>query len=250
MGSPPIRHEKPLRFLFFFPTNGMRKSFLLASAAAAFTVAMPALAASHFTLDGSATNHDGEIAIESTGFDGGSITFGSVEGITFGSLSGLSADVDFTDDDCGGGSPRFSFGIDTNGDSVRDGYLHVYVGPPPSFTGCVSGPTGNLLAGTDARFDLTQFGGPFYGTYADAVALVGSGTILDAMFAVDGGWSQADGEQTVHVDNVVIGEHSFDFTPPPASEEQCKKGAWRMHENPSFKNQGQCVSHFNKQKNR
>ena len=32
---------------------------------------------------------------------------------------------------------------------------------------------------------------------------------------------------------------------PPTSKAQCKKGGWRQFTNPSFKNQGQCVSYVN-----
>ena len=32
---------------------------------------------------------------------------------------------------------------------------------------------------------------------------------------------------------------------PPSEKDQCKNGGWKTFTNPSFKNQGQCVSHFN-----
>jgi hypothetical protein len=32
---------------------------------------------------------------------------------------------------------------------------------------------------------------------------------------------------------------------PPTSKDQCKKGGWKSFNNPSFKNQGQCVSFVN-----
>ena len=32
---------------------------------------------------------------------------------------------------------------------------------------------------------------------------------------------------------------------PPTSKDQCKKGGWQTFNNPSFKNQGQCVSYVN-----
>jgi hypothetical protein len=31
----------------------------------------------------------------------------------------------------------------------------------------------------------------------------------------------------------------------PTSTDQCKKGGWRNFTNPTFRNQGQCVSYFN-----
>jgi hypothetical protein len=43
-----------------------------------------------------------------------------------------------------------------------------------AFTGCGSGwqSTGNLITNTDLRFDSTQFGRPYYGSYSQAVSLV------------------------------------------------------------------------------
>jgi len=35
---------------------------------------------------------------------------------------------------------------------------------------------------------------------------------------------------------------------PPTNANQCKNGGWKEFNNPSFKNQGQCVSYFNKHK--
>ncbi|MGY2083463.1 hypothetical protein [Blastococcus sp. SYSU DS0539] len=37
-------------------------------------------------------------------------------------------------------------------------------------------------------------------------------------------------------------------TPPPVSKDECKKGGWATFNNPSFRNQGQCVSSVAKQK--
>lgn len=45
------------------------------------------------------------------------------------------------------------------------------------------------------------------------------------------------------------GTTTFDFEPlvgPPATKDACKKDGWKNFNNPVFKNQGQCVSYFNK----
>ncbi|MDD5068763.1 MAG: hypothetical protein PHN89_04165, partial [Candidatus Pacebacteria bacterium] len=34
-------------------------------------------------------------------------------------------------------------------------------------------------------------------------------------------------------------------TPTPAEKDACKNGGWKTFTNPSFKNQGQCVSYTN-----
>lgn len=58
-----------------------------------------------------------------------------------------------------------------------------------------------------------------------------------------------------NVDAVVIRVNSttktYDFepvSPPPTSKDQCKKGGWQDFNNPSFKNQGACVSFVEHQK--
>ena len=124
----------------------------------------------------------------------------------------LQTDFDVTDDDCGGGSPRFAIAMDTDGDGTFDGNVHVYLGPVPNFTGCASGwqSTGNLIGTTELRYDLTQVGGTFYDTYANALVLVGTGTVLYVALIVDSGWIFGDGEQTILVDNVAVNDHLLD----------------------------------------
>ncbi len=34
---------------------------------------------------------------------------------------------------------------------------------------------------------------------------------------------------------------------PPTSKEQCRDGGWQTFNNPTFRNQGDCVSYFNHQ---
>lgn len=170
--------------------------------------------------------------------DFGGISFDDANGITFSSFSSLSADYNVTNDDCGWGSPRFSIRMDTDGDTVSNGNIFVYMGPVPSFTGCTQNtfvPTGELIGSTDTRFDLTQLGGPFYGTYANALALLGSDTILRISLVTDGAGSQLDNEQEVWFDNVVLNGTTYTFT----TKDSCKNGGWEAM---GYKNQGDCVS--------
>lgn len=126
--------------------------------------------------------------------------------MTFADLLTVSTDFRVTEADCGGGSPRFSISLDTTGDGVRDGSVFVYLGPVPNFSGCGSAwqSSGNLIEATDTRFDSTQFGGPFYGTHAGTLALVGSGTVTRVSLVVDSSW--LFGTQTVLVDNVTVND--------------------------------------------
>lgn len=152
----------------------------------------------------------------------GGVDFDDANGTTFASLTHLSADVNVTDDNCGGGSPRFSISVDTNGDNIHDGNIFIYFGDVPNFNTCTPNTwvnTGELIGATDTRFDLTQLGGPFYGTYTDTTSLVGSATILGISLVADGGWNSVasgdDGEQTILFDNVVINNATYDFKPTP-----------------------------------
>jgi hypothetical protein len=214
----------------------MKKTFL---AVVATALIVTAVASAGTLFGGATTNPDGSVTLVSNNthpFSG--IEFDVPAGTQFSELTNLSTTI--VSAECGGGSPRFT--IDFAGTTNN---VHVYLGDYPNFTTCAAGSTGDLLESGDARFDLTQFGGPFYGTYAQAVALVGNLTVDEVRLVVDSGWMFSGDGQTVVVKNTsvlpkVVG--------PPTSANQCKKGGWKEFNNPSFKNQGQCVSYFNKNK--
>ena len=192
----------------------MRKLLLAAVAALALAAAAPALAADP-TTSGSATITDGVGTIVSNTFlpntpadDGGAITFPIASGLTLAQITQLSAEFNVTDDDCGGGSPRFAINFGTNKNVV------VYLGPSPTFTGCAANTwlsTGNLVGTADAcRVDTSQISpGTQCSTWAAAVTLLGSQTINSISFVVDGGWLPADKEQTVQVRTVKINADTF-----------------------------------------
>ncbi len=83
-----------------------------------------------------------------------------------------------------------------------------------------------------------------------------------AVLNITGTMRQTDNAQ-IYVDNTTIGKvndvlNQYDITSPVkssndalytlkmvlGSKDECKKGGWATSENPVFKNQGQCVSHF------
>lgn len=175
----------------------------------------------------------------------GGVSVSLISPIPWSSLSTLSVDYNVTNDNCGGGSPRLTLGIDTNNDGIVDGNTHIAIGPSPSFTGCVAGwqSTGNLIGNTDAgRYDFSQFGGSTFTTYANAPANVVNGTIVKISVVVDGYWSAAasggDSEQTVLIDNITANNTVVTFE--PTSKDDCKKDGWKNFG--TFKNQGDCVS--------
>ncbi len=152
------------------------------------------------------------------------ITFNDAVGVAFTSLTNLSASYNVTDDDCGGGSPRFQIQVDTNGDSVSDGNVMVAFGPSPNFTNCALSwqSTGNVIGNNDAgRYDFSAFGGSPFTTYSNAPASVSSGTVRNISIVVDSGWSNdatnGDSEQTVLIDNVVINNATYAFDPAPVT---------------------------------
>jgi hypothetical protein len=148
---------------------------------------------------------------------------------TWANLTTLSADYNVTDDDCFGGSPRFSVDVDTTGDNVADGDVVVHFGPSPNFSGCAAGwqATGNLIGNNDAgRYDFSHLGGSGFTTYSNAPAAVQTGTVTGISLLVDSSWGFQDSEQTILIDNVNINTNTYDFEPVP-TKESCKKDGWK-----------------------
>jgi hypothetical protein len=175
--------------------------------------------------------------------------------IAWADLDTLSVDYNVTDDDCGGGSPIFYLGVDTNADTAADGYVRIALGPSPFFTDCATGwqTDGNLIGLEDGRYDYSNFGGSPFTGYSGAPASVQAGDVVEAFVVVDGYWNAAatggDGEQTVLVDNLNVNGHVTTFDPnAPASKDDCKKGGWQSLERAdfsTFKNQGDCIQYAN-----
>jgi hypothetical protein len=142
----------------------------------------------------------------------GAVSFTDTGVTTFNSITTLSAEFNVTEDACLGGSPRFTidFAATTNN-------VHIYLGTHNPATGqfdCAPNTwisSGNLIGVVEPRYDLTQFGGPFYGTYAQAQALVGGLTVDQIIFAVDGGWAftATDKEQTVLLRTATVNTSVF-----------------------------------------
>jgi len=135
---------------------------------------------------------------DSSGYSG--IAYSPKKGLTFAGIKNLS--VDYVGQ-LGGGSARFQINVLTD-DGVKN--IFVYFGTPPDFDDTVTTWTssGNLIGSDDLRFDLTQIGGPFYGSYADALELAGNLPIVGIQLVVDSGWFFSDGVQTVLVDNIRV----------------------------------------------
>jgi hypothetical protein len=207
----------------------MKKLLLAAVAVLGLAVAAPALAADP-TTGGTATITNGVATLVSNtsvantpNDDFGYVQLTLPAGLTLAQITELSAEYNVTDDDCGGGSPRFelNYGVNKN--------MWVYFGPSPSFTGCTANTwlsTGNVVGTTDAgRVDTSQLtNGSQNTTWATAVTLIGTQPINYIRVVVDGGWKLADGEQTVMLRNVKLNGTTFlaPTAPTPAKTNPAK----------------------------
>jgi hypothetical protein len=146
-------------------------------------------------------------------------------------LATLSANLDFVSTDaCQLGSPRFAIGLSVADDKTTDGYMPVFVGDFPGFTGCAEDNPyingGNLIGATDDRWN-ESYGGGFYGTWEEAVALAGQHYVTEIMFVVEyGSVTPADGGLVVQfktpaqelLGDVIV---DIDFDATPAEGDAC-----------------------------
>jgi len=199
----------------------MKRLLMAVVVVTAMAVAAPAYAADGFTLSGTATLQGNKVQLvsdfsdTSTANDFGAISFTVPTGATLATLTTLSAEFDVTNDNCGGGSPRFQITI--GGKNV-----FVYLGPAPNFNTCPTGwiSSGNLVGTSDqCRVDTSQLiPGTQCSTWAAAVAALGAQPITAIQIVADGGWSQPDKEQTVLVRKVTINDKTYISPGPPAGK--------------------------------
>jgi hypothetical protein len=249
----------------------------------ALLIASQAVAAPSYTLFGNATivtggnpGHAAQLPSTCptgypTCFGDASFTYSGVSfavpaGLTFASLTTLRTDYNVTDDDCGGGSPRFQIDVDADGDGDYDGTIDVNIGPSPNFVGCATGwqSTGNLIGNVDSgRYDFIAVAtSPVpsinFSTYPVVLTALGSAKVMGIQLVVDSGWvptagagclTGCDGEQTILADNVAINVDLYTFEPnTPATKDDCKNGDWQARQRDdfsAFKNQGDCIQYVN-----
>lgn len=167
-----------------------------------------------YTLEYIASNEGGYIELVSDTADAptpyGNILFDAPFPATFADLTYFSTDFNVTDDNCGGGSPRFVIGLDEGGTTK---YVSVYMGPPPNYNTCTPNTwvnTGDLLE-SGKTVDTGQLtGGTFYDDYDNALANYGTLPIVSLHISVDSSWNAVatggDGEQTIWIDNTMINQ--------------------------------------------
>jgi len=138
--------------------------------------------------------------------------------LLFSEITNLSAVYNFTEGDCHGGSLRWQvrtsatqavficYGVDPNFGNSGIG------GCTPLSSGGANQTGLNLLTQPGLRFDLTQYGGPFYGSYADALAYTGNGTmpVLRTSLVLDSGWQNAPlGDQRLVLTSATVNSNTF-----------------------------------------
>jgi hypothetical protein len=195
-----------------------------------------------YVMPGNASNRALKLVADATTGTYSGIDFNVPDNLTINDLNQLSTDYNFTANTCANGSPRF--GITLAG---HTGTIFVYIGPPPSYTGCPTNTwvnTGNLLTPA-SLVDASQLGGTFYEPWS-AVQTQFAGAQITSIFLVsdNGPGAGGLGSQTVLIDNTNV--DGVLYTYEPTSKEDCKNGNWQnfTFAPGPFKNQGQCVSYF------
>jgi hypothetical protein len=119
---------------------------------------------------------------------------------------------------CQGGSPRFD----------------IVVGTTVYFLGC-----NNVTPTTNGNGTATYTFTPAALTAAGLPVPTGAITSMDVLVDVQG---------TADVSNITVNGKVEKPVPGHGNDDsKCKKGAWKAHTAPKFKNQGACVSHFRHQ---
>jgi hypothetical protein len=127
---------------------------------------------------------------------------------------------------CGAGAPRFNI---------------VLAGQPqPYFLGCQGGTRTDLGNGwTHVEFGPTDFA---------AAGIPTTGIIEDIYIIFDEGTDTPPSDTIgtpgqVTLDNFSVNNDVVGSSTVPTSKDECKNGGWTNFQDPSFKNQGQCVSY-------
>lgn len=133
------------------------------------------------------------------------------KGTSTADLTTLSVTYKILEGGFGGGSLRFSIGIDTNLDGTTDGNIFVYAGTAPNFDDEPGDwvDSGNLLETEELRVDTSQIGGTFYDTWDHALELTEEAAVTGVLVVVDAGYVFDDGVQAIAVSDVQIGHAKF-----------------------------------------
>jgi hypothetical protein len=188
--------------------------------AVVMTMVAPAVAGGTFSLFGDATKAPGPtkkspVAVQLDSDVDGDFQYSGIafepartkrKYLRLSDIKTLAATYQILEGGFGGGSVRFSILLDEDRDGEADNSVFVYLGEYPSFDdepGALT-LTGNLVADETLRFDSTQIGGDFYGTWDEAVALAGNAEVVGVILVADGYWVTPDGLQSVLITSMQV----------------------------------------------
>jgi hypothetical protein len=156
----------------------------------------------------------------------------------------------------GSQAPYIDLYVDWNGDNARDDILTF----EPVYNGTVTMNTWQHWDAYSGQWWSDVMGGPpplttlsaYVAAHPNATILAGEQSLILAAGCGGGAWTGFVG----NADALTVGVSganttTYDFEPgpalvgPPTSKDQCKKGGWKSFNNPSFKNQGQCIAYVN-----
>jgi hypothetical protein len=152
----------------------------------------------------------------------------------------------------GGQAAYIDLYVDWNNDNVKDDTITFEPIYQPT-QGAVTLNTWQHWDALSGQWWSDALGGPpplftlssYIASHPDAKILSGSSPSFVLATGCGGAaWTNFVG----NADKLTINGTTYDFEPtigPPTSKSQCKKGGWKKFNNPSFKNQGQCVAYVN-----
>lgn len=182
------------------------------------------------------------------------------DGVKLSSLTALDYWTYVSHAGSGSQAPYIDLYVDWNGDGVRDDI--VTFEPVYQTSQSVALNTWQHWDALHGLWWSDNLGGPpplftlssYLSTHPDATILGGSEqSFILAAGCGGSAWTNFVG----NADELTVGVNgnnsTYDFEPtigPPTSKSQCMHGGWKTFNNPSFKNQGQCVSYVEHHTNR
>jgi hypothetical protein len=145
-----------------------------------------------------------------TADDSSNVSFRPPAPLAVADLTTLAANYSYFEGNCGGGSLRWSVGLDADGNGTWDGSVFVYYGAYPNFTDC-SGPLNqsgeNLRLAPDLRVDTSQLtGGTFYDSWAGLTTQWPNALVTSASLVVDAGWN---GDDRIALASATVNDTTF-----------------------------------------
>lgn len=149
-------------------------------------------------------------------------------------------------------APYLDIYVDWNGDNVRDDIITF----EPVYNGAVSIGAWQRWNALGGQWWSNAMGGPpplftlagYIASHPDASILAGDQSLILATGCGGAAWPNFVGSADALTVGVGGARTTYDFEPvigPPTSKSECKKGGWKAFNNPTFKNQGQCVAYAN-----